>query len=96
MRIARSRSSGGYRRWKGLFELAILAPSFQRTAASSKPRAAHTEKIKRDQMAAYGLQGQRLGEYELDHLIPLELGGAPQEVANLWPEPWERRRERAH
>src|SRR5437016_7346397 len=25
MRMARSRSSGGYRRWKGLFELAILA-----------------------------------------------------------------------
>ncbi len=39
-------------------------------------------------MAAYGLQGQRLADYELDHLVPLELGGAPQDVANLWPEPW--------
>jgi hypothetical protein len=22
------------------------------------------------------------------HLIALELGGAPQDVANLWPQPW--------
>jgi hypothetical protein len=39
-------------------------------------------------MSAYGLQGQRLRDYELDHLVPLELGGAPQNVANLWVEPW--------
>lgn len=25
--------------------------------------------------------------YELDHLIPLELGGCPKCEANLWPEP---------
>src|SRR5438309_91372 len=25
---------------------------------------------------------------ELDHLISLELGGSPDDVANLWPEPW--------
>ena len=34
------------------------------------------------------MQGQRLSDYELDHLIPLELGGAPQDVVNLWPEAW--------
>jgi hypothetical protein len=28
-----------------------------------------TDKIKRDQMAAYGLAGQRLADYELDHLL---------------------------
>jgi hypothetical protein len=39
-------------------------------------------------MGAYGLQGQRLSDFELDHLISLELGGAPADVANLWPEPW--------
>ena len=26
-------------------------------------------------------------EEELDHLIPLELGGSPLDVKNLWPEP---------
>jgi hypothetical protein len=46
-----------------------------------------TEPIKRQQMVAYGLQGQPLSTIELDHLIPLELGGA-SDVANLWPEPW--------
>ena len=39
-------------------------------------------------MAAYGLEGQPLSAYELDHLISLELGGAPADVANLWPQPW--------
>lgn len=26
--------------------------------------------------------------YEEDHWIPLELGGAPRDYNNLWPEPW--------
>ena len=55
--------------------------------AKVRPPAEVTDKIKRQQMAAYGLQGQRLSEYELDHLIPLELGGAPDNIANLWPQP---------
>ena len=28
-----------------------------------------------------------LSDYEEDHLIPLELGGAPRDPQNLWPEP---------
>jgi len=47
-----------------------------------------TDRIKREQMAAYGLQGQPLSGYELDHLISLELGGSPADVANFWPQPW--------
>jgi hypothetical protein len=31
-------------------------------------------------MAAYGLQGQRLADVELDHLVAVEPGGAPQDV----------------
>ena len=27
--------------------------------------------------------------YELDHLIPLAVGGAPRDPANLWPQPYE-------
>jgi hypothetical protein len=53
-----------------------------------RPPVSVTERIKREQMAAYGLQGQRLADWELDHLIPLELGGAPRDVANLWPQAW--------
>jgi 5-methylcytosine-specific restriction endonuclease McrA len=57
-------------------------------STSVRPAETVTEQIKREQMAAYGVRGQRLGDSELDHLISLELGGASQEVANLWPEPW--------
>lgn len=45
-----------------------------------------TEPEKRASMRAYGDTG-RLGAYEYDHLIPLELGGAPNDARNLWPEP---------
>jgi len=38
-------------------------------------------------MAAYGLTGTPLRDEELDHELPLELGGASS-VTNLWPEPW--------
>ncbi len=47
-----------------------------------------TDRIKREQMAAYGLVGVPAADEELDHLVSLELGGAPADVANLWPEPW--------
>ena len=52
--------------------------------ASVRPPAALTEKAKRALLAAYGLTGAP-GEYELDHLVPLEAGGA-SDVRNLWPE----------
>jgi hypothetical protein len=37
-------------------------------------------------MASYGYQNRPRGDFELDHLISLELGGAPTDPANLWPE----------
>jgi hypothetical protein len=36
-------------------------------------------------MKAYGLTDSP-SNYEYDHLIPLELGGAPKDVRNFWPE----------
>jgi hypothetical protein len=56
--------------------------------ATVRPVVEATERIKREVMAAYGLTGKRLSDYELDHFIPLALGGAPEDVANLWPQPW--------
>ena len=41
---------------------------------------------KRASMAAYGDRGSP-HDYEYDHLISLELGGAPNDPRNLWPEP---------
>lgn len=35
--------------------------------------------------AEYGIQSHTTGQYEVDHLISLELGGS-NDIANLWPE----------
>jgi len=52
-----------------------------------RPPESVTEPIKRRLIRAYGYYaGHRLGSYELDHLVPLELGGAPLDLRNLWPE----------
>ena len=52
-----------------------------------RPPLSYTEDIKRWQIRAYGYRDRRLSHYEEDHLIPLELGGAPSDPRNLWPEP---------
>jgi hypothetical protein len=44
-----------------------------------------TSKIKTQAMHAYGEPASLRPTVELDHLIPLELGGA-NDVSNLWPE----------
>lgn len=51
-----------------------------------RPPASVTDKIKRGVMKAYEFTDSSRN-YELDHLIPLEIGGAPKDVKNLWPEP---------
>lgn len=48
------------------------------------------ESLRRQVRDAYGVTHQDKGEYEMDHLIPLELGGS-NDIANLFPEPAEPR-----
>jgi hypothetical protein len=48
--------------------------------------------VKREAYASYGILSHEPGEYEVDHLISLELGGS-NSLKNLWPEsyrthPW--------
>ncbi|HYW24146.1 MAG TPA: hypothetical protein VE953_08265 [Terriglobales bacterium] len=50
-----------------------------------RPPVSYTDALKRDLVARYGLSGPLSG-YELDHLVPLEVGGAPRSVRNLWPQ----------
>lgn len=42
--------------------------------------------VKRERMAAYGVSGS--SKFELDHLIPISVGGALSDTRNLFPEPW--------
>jgi hypothetical protein len=41
--------------------------------------------VSRDVYRAYGIAPPTSGEYEIDHLVPLEVGGS-NDLANLWPE----------
>lgn len=54
--------------------------------ATIRPPASYTTELKHRQMAEYGVTGP-LNDYHEDHMIPLEIGGAPQDPSNLWPEP---------
>lgn len=46
--------------------------------------------VKNQVYAEYGIASHSPGQYEVDHLISLELGGS-NSIANLWPEPAEPR-----
>jgi hypothetical protein len=51
-----------------------------------RPPESVTEPEKRASLRAYG-DHRPLHDYEYDHLVPLELGGARNDPRNLWPEP---------
>jgi hypothetical protein len=58
-----------------------------------RPPASYTNNLKIRQLAQYdyvdsqGDHSQTRTSTEEDHIVSLELGGAPQDPANLWPEP---------
>ena len=56
-----------------------------------RPSPQESARLKHQVLQRYGIQlsATNLALYELDHRLPLEIGGAPRELANLWPEPWE-------
>src|SRR5664279_2671324 len=58
--------------------------------ATIRPPASFTTRLKKEQLASgYTYKGDRATkDYEEDHLISLEIGGAPSAEANLWPEPY--------
>lgn len=52
-----------------------------------RPPASYTNALKARQITEYGYDDTDLSDYEEDHFVPLELGGAPRDPKNLWPEP---------
>lgn len=52
-------------------------------AKTVRPPASYTSKLKRQQLPA----GARMADWSEDHLMPIELGGAPRDPANLRPIP---------
>jgi hypothetical protein len=56
--------------------------------ATIRPSESFTNALKVEQIGQYGYSDTKTSSYEEDHLIPLELGGAPADPRNLWPEPY--------
>jgi len=76
----------------GVFNYAVKASTIDTTICKSgwtatiRPAPSYTNALKVQQMQQYGETGSP-SDYEEDHFIPLELGGAPKNPKNLWPEP---------
>jgi hypothetical protein len=56
---------------------------------SVRPGVAYTNGIKKKLMREQGLDVATLHDYELDHIIPLEVGGHPRNPSNLMLQRWE-------
>lgn len=61
----------------------ICVPGY---TAKVRPPVSYTNAIKVNLFKAEHAPG-RISDYELDHMVPLELGGAPRDINNLWLEP---------
>ena len=77
----------------------LCAPPGTWSTSSIRPPASYTTALKRQQMVTYRdtvpdphttcmTHSNNVKCYEEDHLISLELGGAPKDPRNLWPEPY--------
>lgn len=64
-------------------ETTICRPGYARAA---RPSYALTGPLKRRLMQSQH-PGEALADYELDHLIPISLGGAPVDMRDLWLQP---------
>ncbi|GAA2745525.1 hypothetical protein [Kitasatospora cinereorecta] len=77
----------------GSFNPAVTQDTIQSTicvsgwTATVRPPASYTEPLKKAQLAASGRADQDPSHYQEDHIVPLELGGAPRDPANLRPVP---------
>lgn len=75
----------------GALNPAVTAATLSQTICRSgwtrsvRPAESITEAEKFASMRAYGDVGSP-SRFEYDHLVPLELGGAPNDPRNLWPE----------
>jgi len=60
----------------------ICVPGY---AASVRPSTSYTTGVKRKLLRESGNESAEIGDYELDHIIPLAVGGHPRNVRNLNP-----------
>ena len=56
---------------------------------SVRPATSYTNGVKKRLMRDAGIDAARIGDYELDHIVPLALGGHPLKLSNLQLQPWD-------
>lgn len=56
---------------------------------SVRPSSSYTNGIKRRLLREAGIDEKHIGEYELDHIIPLAVGGHPRKLSNLALQVWD-------
>ena len=77
----------------GAFNPAVTQATIHTTICVSgwtkkiRPPTSYTNPLKVSQLVTYGFADKKLADYEEDHLVSLELGGAPRSAKNLWPDP---------
>jgi hypothetical protein len=64
----------------------ICVPGYTK---SIRPSTGYTNGVKRKLLRESGIDEAPISEYELDHIIPLAVGGHPRKLANLQLQPWE-------
>ena len=69
---------------QGSLASTICKPGWTQTI---RPPSAYTSALKVAQLFEYGYADRDPRHYQEDHLVALELGGAPRDPRNLWPEP---------
>lgn len=55
--------------------------------ASIRPPVSESNRLKKQAAGQYGISPFDPSQFEGDHLISLELGGAPDDIRNFWDEP---------
>jgi hypothetical protein len=70
---------------------AVLGRTICKTGwtAMVQPDAQESARLKREVLQRYSIPLTDTRLYELDHRVPLEEGGAPRDLTNLWPQRWE-------
>ncbi len=64
----------------------ICVPGWTKTV---RPSFSYTNRIKHKKLREAGVPASSIHDYELDHIIPLSLGGSPNDERNLQLQPWD-------
>lgn len=70
---------------QGTIYQTICVPGYTKTV---RPASVYTNGVKRKLLREAGVGEGHMSEYELDHIVPLALGGHPRKLENLKLQPW--------